>query len=121
MLIGELSRLTGVSHRLLRYYEEQGLLVSTRGRNGYRIYGEDAVTTVRQIRALLGAGLSTQVIATVLPCADGDEVELETCPELSRTLRRELDALDDRIGALRRNRGALAGYLRSVGPGAAVD
>jgi DNA-binding transcriptional MerR regulator len=116
MLIGELSRLTGVSHRLLRYYEEQGLLVSKRGSNGYRTYCDDAVTTVRQIRALLGAGLSTQVIATVLPCASGDDVDLEMCPELVQTLYRELAAIDDRIGTLRQNRGALAGYLSPTGP-----
>jgi DNA-binding transcriptional MerR regulator len=113
MLIGELSRTTGVSHRLLRYYEEQGLLVSRRGLNGYRTYCDDAVTTVRQIRALLGAGLSTQVIARVLPCASGDvvELELETCPDLVRMLYRELAAIDDRIETLRKNRGNLAGYL----------
>jgi DNA-binding transcriptional MerR regulator len=111
MLIGELSRLTGVSHRMLRYYEEQALLVSERGRNGYRTYRDDAVTTVRQIRALLDAGLSTQVIAAILPCASGDEVEFEMCPVLERTLHRELAAIDDRIDTLRQNRGSLAGYL----------
>ena len=66
---------------------------------------------MRQIRALLGAGLSTQVIARVLPCASGDELELETCPDLVRMLYRELAAIDDRIETLRKNRGNLAGYL----------
>lgn len=55
MLIGELSRRTGVSTRLLRYYEGQGLLEARRGPNGYRSYDEDAVATVRKIRALLAA------------------------------------------------------------------
>jgi hypothetical protein len=34
MLIGELSTRTGVSQRLLRYYEEQGLLSRARDPNG---------------------------------------------------------------------------------------
>ncbi|MFE0024238.1 MerR family transcriptional regulator [Amycolatopsis sp. NPDC059021] len=111
MRIGELSRRTGVSQRLLRYYGEQGLLTAGRDRNGYREYTEDAVIRVRQIRRLLAAGLNTEVIATALECASGEEAELDLCPELATTLRRELDAMDDRIDTLRRRRGVLANYL----------
>ncbi|CAM5568566.1 hypothetical protein SVIOM74S_05222 [Streptomyces violarus] len=57
MLIGELSRRTGVNPHQLRYYEAQGLLVPDRGDNGYREYGDDAVLTVAQISKLLDAGL----------------------------------------------------------------
>ncbi|MFB6640979.1 MerR family DNA-binding transcriptional regulator [Streptomyces chartreusis] len=38
MKIGELSSRTGVSVRLLRYYEEQGLLLSQRTAGGHRSY-----------------------------------------------------------------------------------
>ncbi|MEU5260058.1 MerR family transcriptional regulator [Amycolatopsis sp. NPDC021455] len=111
MRIGELAERTGVSTRLLRYYEEQGLLTASRDHNGYRTYADDAVVRVRQIRRLLGAGLNTEVIASVLQCASGEEAHLDLCPELSRLLRRELTAMDDRIGTLQRRRSALAGYL----------
>ncbi|WP_410537380.1 MerR family transcriptional regulator [Streptomyces sp. KL2] len=111
MLIGELSRRTGVSTRLLRYYEEQGLLTPERGPNGYREYGEDAVLTVRQIRALLDAGLTTEVIRSVLPCARGSEPDFDWCADLRGALERELAALDERIGELTRSRDALAAYL----------
>jgi DNA-binding transcriptional MerR regulator len=111
VLIGELAAMTGVSHRSLRYYEEQGLLSAARGPNGYRRFDTDAVRTVRQIRALLAAGLSTEVIRAVLPCAEGEAPELELCPELVRTLRRELAQMDARIGTLQQSRGALAAYL----------
>lgn len=111
MLIGELSERTGASRRSLRYYEAQGLLRTDRGPNGYRCYDDGAVRTVDQIRALLAAGLSTDVIRAVLPCADGVPLELELCPELVRTLRRELAEMDARIGALQTSRRALATYL----------
>ena len=112
VLIGELAARTGVSQRSLRYYEQQGLLPAERGANGYRRYTPDSVQTVARIRRLLAAGLSTDVIRGVLPCVDGDEpIELELCPDLVHTLRRELAEIDARIGQLQCSRSALAGYL----------
>ncbi|MGW8488523.1 MerR family transcriptional regulator [Streptomyces sp. NPDC055886] len=111
MLIGELSRRTGVSARSLRYYEAQGLLDARRGTNGYRSYDEDAVLTVAKIRTLLRAGLSTEVIRTVLPCAGGEQPEFDWCAELREILDGELAAMDAQIDELRRSRGTLAGLL----------
>ncbi|MDR8409845.1 MerR family transcriptional regulator [Nonomuraea sp. 3-1Str] len=91
MRIGDLARETGVNKRLLRYYEEQGLLRPLRLDNGYREYSEADVATVRHIRALLAAGLSTAVIARVLRCVHGeDELIAPTgCPTFVDELRRE--------------------------------
>ncbi|MGP3976282.1 MerR family transcriptional regulator [Streptomyces sp. 8N114] len=111
MLIGELSQRTGVSSRMLRYYEAQGVLIAGRGPNGYRDYGEEAVVTVRQIRALLRAGLSTEVIRTVLPCVRGEQPVIHWCAELRDILNGELAAMDERIDALQRSRGTLADLL----------
>ncbi|WFB06860.1 MerR family transcriptional regulator [Streptomyces sp. LX-29] len=111
MLIGELSRRTGVSARLLRYYEEQGLLESRRAPNGYRHYDEESVVTVRQVRALLDAGLTTEVIRVVLPCTEGERMGIDWCAPLRALLDRELAAMDERIHGLQRSRSTLAGYL----------
>ena len=111
MRIGELARRTGVSTRLLRYYEEQELLRPSRDGNGYRTYAPEDVVRVQQIRRLLGAGLPTEVIRSALQCARGAEAHLDLCPELAGLLRRELDAMDDRIGTLQQRRTVLAGYL----------
>ncbi|MCT2591607.1 MerR family transcriptional regulator [Streptomyces sp. N2-109] len=111
MRIGELSRRTGVSSRLLRYYEEQGLLVPERGPNGYREYDEESVVAVRQVRALLEAGLSTEVIRAVMPCARGELPEFDWCVDVRAIMDRELAATDERISGLQRSRGNLAGYL----------
>ena len=117
MLIGELAQRTGVSQRSLRYYEQQGLLCAERDVHGYRRYGPESVRTVARIRTLLGAGLTTDVIRDVLPCVaeDGDPIELDLCPDLVRTIRRELAEMDARIGELQCSRSALAGFL--PGPG----
>ena len=111
MLIGELSRRTGVHAHQLRYYEAQGLLAPDRGGNGYRDYPDDAVLTVTQIRRLLEAGLSTQEIAYLLPCAIGPAPDFDPCPELLTALRTRLHGLDEHLDALARSRRALHDYI----------
>jgi DNA-binding transcriptional MerR regulator len=103
VLIGELARRTGVSERLLRYYENRGLLSSRRLANGYRDYGEAAVQTVARIRVLLAAGLPTRVIRQVLPCAVGTS-HLRPCPGVLDTLREQLATIDRRADELAKAR-----------------
>ncbi|CAM5567839.1 hypothetical protein SANTM175S_00300 [Streptomyces antimycoticus] len=67
MRIGELSERTGTPRRLLRYYEEQKLILPDRCANGYRSYDERLVDRVLQIRGLLDAGLPTRIIKRILP------------------------------------------------------
>ncbi|MFE7799415.1 MerR family transcriptional regulator [Nocardia sp. NPDC057440] len=114
MLIGELSRRTGVGTHLLRYYESQGLLEPGRGANGYREYADDAILTVTQIRGLLEAGLSTEDIGILLPCATGAGPDIAPCTELLDVLRARLRGLDERIDALTQSRQALRSYLSAT-------
>ncbi|RKN37914.1 MerR family transcriptional regulator [Streptomyces hoynatensis] len=108
MRIGEMVRRTGVSERLLRYYEEQGLLRPERLPSGYRVYREADVETVRRVRALLGAGLSTCAIARMLPClADEGERLVPVCPELVADLREERRRMTRAIEDLRHSRSLL--------------
>jgi DNA-binding transcriptional MerR regulator len=111
VLIGELSRRTGVAAHLLRYYEAQGLLEPERASSGYREYGPEAVLAVVQIRKLLDAGLSTQEIGYLLPCATGADPVLEPCAELLDVLRARLEEMDRRIETLTRSRDALRTYV----------
>lgn len=70
MRIGELSRRTGASVRLLRYYEEQGLIGSTRSASGQRHFAEDSVPRVEFVRRLLAAGSTSRAVAEMMPCFD---------------------------------------------------
>ena len=116
MKIGQLAERTGVSRRLLRYYEEQGLLTPSRALNGYREYGEAHVDVVLQITGLLDAGLPTRIIAQLLPCLDQPETIYvpDVTPEMIVTLRREQARLTERIDFLTRNRDAVADYVDKV-------
>ncbi|WP_168165655.1 MerR family transcriptional regulator [Nocardia rhamnosiphila] len=79
MRIGELAAATGTSQRLLRYYEERGLLRPERDANGYRSYPDTAVGDVARIRRLLAAGLPIRVITEVLDCAYDGTDYIEPC------------------------------------------
>ncbi|MFE2847411.1 MerR family transcriptional regulator [Streptomyces scopuliridis] len=114
MLIGELSRRTSVNAHQLRYYEAQGLLEPERGANGYREYGSDAVVTVTQIRWLLEAGLSTEEIAFLLPCATGPGPELMPCDDVLEMLRARQRGLDDHIDTLVRSRRTLREFVEAT-------
>ncbi|GAA0917020.1 MerR family transcriptional regulator [Nonomuraea longicatena] len=108
MRIGELARRTGVSERLLRYYEEQGLLDPARRSSGYREYTDEHIDVVANIRSLLAAGLSTSTIAVVLPCLrpDGDHL-VPTCPVVVGQLRDERERIRRAIDDLRASERAL--------------
>ncbi|MFJ8313921.1 MULTISPECIES: MerR family transcriptional regulator [unclassified Streptomyces] len=107
MRIGELSQRTGITHRALRYYEEQGLLRPLRRPSGYREYAEADVHQVLRIRELQGAGLSTATIADVLPClvrpcrADGDDERAPLCSHLAEVLDEERTRISGAIDELR--------------------
>lgn len=116
MRIGELATRTGTSRRLLRYYEEQGLIVAGRCANGYRAYEEYNVDRVMQIRGLLDAGLPTRIIKQILPCLNKPRVIYfpDATPEMLATLEHERDRMTERIACLTRNRDAIAEYLDAV-------
>ncbi|GAA1779341.1 MerR family transcriptional regulator [Agromyces lapidis] len=113
MRIGELAARTGVSTRLLRYYEAQGLISSQREANGYRDYPDGAVERVDQVRDLIDAGIPTAVILDMIPCLAS--VTDPEAPVIARALAESLSArraqLEQRIGCLSKNRDAIAAYL----------
>lgn len=109
MRIGELERRTGVSRRLLRYYEEQRLLHPRRDANGYRIYAESDVALVGRIRELLAAGLNTEMIEDLLPCALDGQHGLIPCGASLGSLSARLSELDAQLAALSRQHQLLVG------------
>jgi DNA-binding transcriptional MerR regulator len=111
MQIGELSRRTSVSVRMLRYYEQEGLLQPSRRESGYRDFGPAEEQLVRRIRMLSDAGLKLGAIKTLLPCVLNDRPGLELCDEVKATLRREIGGMNARIRGLQASRRILAGYL----------
>ena len=65
--IGELAKLTGLTIRTLRYYDQIGLFTpSEYSQSGYRLYSEPDITRLQQILVLKELGLSLEKIKSML-------------------------------------------------------
>ena len=105
MRIGDLAARAGVSVRSLRYYEEQGLLTSTRSAGGQRHYAEGDVERVAFVQRLYAAGLSSRTITELLPCVDSPSDE--NSDAAMERMAAERDRLSAHIDELLRTRDAL--------------
>jgi DNA-binding transcriptional MerR regulator len=112
MKIGEVAERTGVSARLIRYYEQQGLLEAPRAPNGYRTYAEHHADRVDRIAGLVQAGIPTRLVKVLLEAEDACAREEPTCPaEVAEQLAAELVAIEGRISCLTRSRDTVREFL----------
>lgn len=111
MRIGEFSRHTGVSVRMLRYYESQGLLQPTRIESGYRVYGIADAERVKRIVLLNKAGLTLERIRPVLACEIRQTSDFRPCEALKKSLQRTVTQLDEQIAGLAETRRMLVGLI----------
>jgi DNA-binding transcriptional MerR regulator len=103
--IGELAARTEVSVRSLRYYEQQGLLSSTRSAAGQRHYTTAEIERVGFIQRMFAAGLTSRTIAELLPCVDSPGED--TSDAAVERMLRERDRLTGHITDLIRTRDSL--------------
>ncbi|GHH44794.1 MerR family transcriptional regulator [Streptomyces candidus] len=100
MRIGELAERAGVSTRTLRYYESRGLLAAPRAVNGYRVYGDDDLRLVEQIRTLQDFGFGLEDTRPFLECLNAGHPAGDACPASLDVYRRKLAELDLLIAEL---------------------
>ena len=112
--IGEVARRTGVAPRLVRYYEQQGLLTASRAANGYRTYAEEDVERVARVAGMVRAGMPTRLIKVLL---DMEKAQAEahaepTCPRtVAELLASELAGIEERLACLSRSRDTIRDFL----------
>ncbi len=95
----------GITQRMLRHYEKEGLMEVERTTNGYRHYSAADLRRARRIRDFIATGFSTREIRAMSaclsdqgagPCAGGIEMYQEKLEHIER-LRAELDSRRDAV------------------------
>ena len=102
----------GITQRMLRHYEAEGLLKVGRTLNGYRSYSDADLRRAGRIRDFIVTGFSTREIRTMSaclsdeeagPCNDGVEKlteKLEHIDQLRVELNTKRSVVLDRLAAL---------------------
>lgn len=106
--IGEASRISGVSAKMIRYYEEIGLLAPvTRAQNGYRVYSEKEVHDLKFIQRARALGFPVSRIHDLLALwrnherssSDVKKIALQQITELEKKIS-EMEALKQTLQQL---------------------
>lgn len=102
MNIGEASTATGITPKMIRYYEETGLIrPALRTASGYRVYADNDIQTLRFIRRARDLGFSVKQIEDLLALwrdrsrASGDVKRIATA-HISE-LRQKMRALEEMV------------------------
>lgn len=109
MKIGEFARACQVSERMLRFYEDAGILQPRRSEGGYRLYAADDVAYVQKIAALNQAGLPLKEIAQLRDCLRDRPQDF--CSDLRARLEAVSADIDRKVEDLRASQALLARIL----------
>ncbi|MGD9816382.1 MAG: Cu(I)-responsive transcriptional regulator [Hyphomonadaceae bacterium] len=99
MNIGQASARTGVSAKMIRYYESIGLLASpARRANGYRDYGDQDVAVLQFVRRTRDLGFSLEEVGVLLALWSDKE---RPSREVKRLAETHIADLERRIREMR--------------------
>ncbi len=120
--IGQLARQVGVTAKAIRFYEAKRVLPQpTRGANGYRRYGRDAVEMLTFVKQATGLGLTLAEIREIIDIRQGGAPPCAHVQRLLQDETRELDRkLRDLVRMRRQIRRSLAAWSRDSRRRAAV-
>lgn len=99
MNIGEASEASGVSAKMIRYYEEIGLVrPASRTASNYRLYGEEEVHRLRFIRRARSLGFSLEETERLLKLWDDKS---RASAEVKKVALAHIVDLEEKIAAMK--------------------
>jgi DNA-binding transcriptional MerR regulator len=115
LTIGELARSSGLKTSTLRYYERRGVLpLPRRLPNGYRVYGEQALTYLRLIRQARRLGITLKEARQLVDLVQRRQ---SPCRQVHALVAARLRHVEVAIGELEAVRDKLATVWKRTRPG----
>ncbi|MEH2444911.1 MAG: heavy metal-responsive transcriptional regulator [Nostoc sp.] len=109
LLIGQVTDISGIPIRTIRYYESLGLLKSSRRtEGGFRQFSLDVLTRLAFIKRAQNLGLSLEEIGNILQVYDQGQAP---CGEIKEKLENKLLQIDQQIDQLLTLRSEIDGLL----------
>ncbi|MUL37037.1 heavy metal-responsive transcriptional regulator [Gloeocapsopsis dulcis] len=109
LLIGQVTALSGIPIRTIRYYESLGLLQSAgRTEGGFRQFSVEVLTRLSFIKRAQSLGLSLEEIGEILNVHDHGELP---CGEVKEKLVEKVAQIDHQVKQLLTLRAELNGLL----------
>ncbi|MBT2794701.1 MerR family transcriptional regulator [Paraburkholderia strydomiana] len=107
LTVREAAERLGVTPRTLKYYEERGLVSPARSEGRYRLYDDNDLQRFGRILRLRSLGFSLHGITEMLkrplePVGGGHRFSTESLQQIHDAIAGQVDALDARIQAMRR-------------------
>jgi len=117
--IDEVAKMTGITKRTIRYYEDLELLKPARSDSSYRLYTEDDIDTISEVKNLrikLGMNLSQikrfmglkKIINEIL---DGSERDTSKINETKDRINELMEFIEDREEVLKKIKNNCCNYL----------
>lgn len=98
--IGEISELSGLTLRTIRYYEEMGLLSAGRTNGGQRFYSDQDLVYLKRIIELKSLGFTLEEISRIIRLKDEDHSGNKRRTELLTQYRLKLSQDLERMATL---------------------
>jgi MerR family transcriptional regulator, copper efflux regulator len=108
--IGEVSAISGLPVKTIRYYEEIGLLAPTveRSQAGYRLFRSHILNRLAFIKRSQALGLSLNEVQEILSVHDDGQLP---CGEVKQHLQAKVSEINQQIEALQTLKAELQGIL----------
>jgi len=111
MNLAKVAKLTQISPRMLRYYEDLGLVQPRRTANNYRDYSQKNIEDIYKIKILNDAGMNLKDIHVLLPCFELEDHRFSLCSVVQAKLEQELEQVSEQLTKLQRSHHLLKSFL----------